>query len=60
MNVTGYTMEWKISKTWSGGDYGPEAGLLTTLVLGLLFYALFKAPIQKQVSALYHPAEDEV
>lgn len=60
MYVTGYRLEWKIAKMWSGGDYGPEAGLLTTLVLALLFYCLYKAPVQKQVSSLYRPDDDEV
>ncbi|MCS7026879.1 MAG: CPBP family intramembrane metalloprotease [Bryobacteraceae bacterium] len=60
MNVTGYAIEWKIGRLWSGGDYGPEAGLLCTMVLGGLFYALQKAPVEKQTSLLYQPGDEEV
>jgi membrane protease YdiL (CAAX protease family) len=60
MKVTGYEMRWNVARMWSGGDYGIEAGLLNTLVLGLLFYALYKAPIRRQESFLYRPDDDEV
>ncbi len=58
MKVTGYSMEWNVSTLWSGGEYGPEAGLLTTLVLAVLFYGLYKAPIVRQHSHLYQPDDD--
>lgn len=60
MNVTGYAMSWKISRSWSGGDYGPEAGLLCTCALGVLFYLMWKAPVQRQLSLLYQPDDEEV
>src|SRR6202167_6810612 len=49
MDVTGYAMHWeiggKIGGLLSGGAYGPEGGLLTTVVaIGLLFYVA-KAPV---------------
>jgi uncharacterized protein len=52
MDVTGYAMHWelagKIGGLLSGGAYGPEGGLLTTVVaIGLLFYVA-KAPVQQQ------------
>jgi membrane protease YdiL (CAAX protease family) len=59
MNVTGYALVWNLPEKWSGGAYGPEAGLLNTFVLGILFYALWKAPVQRQVAFLYRP-DDEV
>src|SRR5690242_18745690 len=31
MNVTGYEMSWNAGALWSGGDYGPEASLLTSV-----------------------------
>jgi len=57
MKVTGYSMEWNVSTLWSGGEYGPEAGLLTTAVLVLLFYGLYKAPVVRQHSHFYQPEE---
>ena len=48
MILTGYSYEWLVDGLWSGGAYGPEGGVLCSLVLLLLigFFAL--APIQKQ------------
>ena len=52
MDITGYTMHWRIGALFSGGAYGPEGGLLTTAVaIGLMFF-LAKAPIQHQRAAL--------
>ncbi|MDX1982445.1 MAG: type II CAAX endopeptidase family protein [Bryobacteraceae bacterium] len=58
MKVTGYSMHWKIADVWSGGEYGPEAGLLTTAAVVMLFAALGKAPVIRQVSSLYKPGDD--
>jgi len=46
--VTGYTIRWKLPALWSGGEYGPEGGLLGTAVLGLLFVGLWRAPVRRQ------------
>jgi membrane protease YdiL (CAAX protease family) len=57
MEVTGYSLHWKIGELWSGGSYGPEGGLLTTaIVVALLFY-LQKAPIQPQPAFLLQEPE---
>ncbi len=48
MGVTGYVLHWKIGEPWSGGEYGPEGGWLTTVVVVALFFYLHKAPIQHQ------------
>lgn len=45
MGTTGLVLTWKIGDLWSGGDYGPEGGLLTTLVLPILGWCLYKAPV---------------
>jgi hypothetical protein len=37
---------------WSGGDYGPEGGLLTTIFVIGLFFALAKAPVRTQTAAI--------
>ena len=52
MRLTGFTMRWSAGKLWSGGEYGPEASVLTSAVLLLLFAYLWRAPIRRQPSAL--------
>jgi membrane protease YdiL (CAAX protease family) len=52
MDVTGYTMHWSLGVLWTGGNYGPEGGLLTTAIVGALFYYLYKAPIHRQTAFL--------
>ncbi|MCX6633229.1 MAG: type II CAAX endopeptidase family protein [Candidatus Solibacter sp.] len=55
MKVTGYEMSWTAGSLWSGGEYGPEASVLTSVVLIALFVYLRKAPIRRQVSPLTDP-----
>jgi membrane protease YdiL (CAAX protease family) len=45
MGTTGLKLDWHIGPLWSGGEYGPEAGLLNTLVLPVLGWALWRAPV---------------
>ncbi len=52
MNVTGYEMTWSAGTLWSGGEYGPEASALTSVVMLILFAYLWKAPIRRQVSPI--------
>jgi uncharacterized protein len=52
MGTTGLILKWNVGKLWSGGDYGPEGGLLSTLVLPILGYWLWKAPVETQVPYL--------
>jgi membrane protease YdiL (CAAX protease family) len=40
MGVTGYALEWHASDLWSGGGYGPEGSLPTSLVVIALPFAL--------------------
>ena len=37
MGVTGYTLRWSVGSLWSGGSYGPEGSVLTTLIVVALF-----------------------
>jgi uncharacterized protein len=60
MNVTGSEMSWTAGTLWSGGAYGPEASVLTSAAVALLFVALWKAPVRRQVSALTDHAESAV
>jgi membrane protease YdiL (CAAX protease family) len=52
MGVTGYTVRWKAGELWSGGAYGPEGGLPTTLAALALFFYLWKAPVRTQEAFL--------
>jgi membrane protease YdiL (CAAX protease family) len=55
MKVAGYEMSWTAGDLWSGGDYGPEASVLTSVVVLLLAFYLWKAPIRRQPSPLTDP-----
>ncbi len=57
MRLTGYTLEWKISPSWTGGGYGPEGGLLCTVVVLLLGVYLWKAPVSPQELVLTQAKE---
>jgi uncharacterized protein len=60
MRLTGFTMRWSAGTLWSGGEYGPEASILTSAVMFLLFVYLWKAPIRRQSSALLDPPAGDV
>jgi len=55
MEITGHEMVWTAGKLWSGGEYGPEASLLTSLVIIVLFVYVWKAPLRRQSSPLADP-----
>jgi hypothetical protein len=42
MEVTGYALRWRTDDLWSGGGYGLEGGLFTTLVVAGLFFLLYR------------------
>ncbi len=54
IEVTRYFYRWDLTPLWSGGNYGPEGGLLTTIFAIALFFALARAPIRPQVAAIAH------
>ena len=56
MGVTGYSMHFKIGGLWSGGAYGPEGGLLTSITAVAMFFYLQRAPIQHQEAFLLREA----
>jgi membrane protease YdiL (CAAX protease family) len=58
VTATGYRLAWNTPSWVSGGGYGPEAGLLCTLILPVLGYALFKAPIQTETPPLLSSVEE--
>jgi membrane protease YdiL (CAAX protease family) len=59
IRVTGYSMNWTAGELWSGGNYGPEAGLLCTIILGALIAFLWKAPIIEQTLPLVRRAGEQ-
>jgi len=42
MGVTGYTLKWNVGVLWSGGGYGVEGSVLTTLIVVALFFVVQK------------------
>ena len=59
MKVTGYAMAWSAGSLWSGGDYGPEASVLTSAALLALSVYVLKAPVYRQTSPLVGPPAEE-
>jgi membrane protease YdiL (CAAX protease family) len=47
IRVTRYELVWKSGGAWSGGAYGPEASLLSLLVLPVLAAMIWKAPVRR-------------
>jgi uncharacterized protein len=60
MNVTGHEILWTAGKLWSGGAYGPEASVLTSGALVLLFVYLHFAPLSRQSAPLGGSAAKEL
>lgn len=58
IGMTGHEMVWKAGALWSGGEYGPEASILTTAALVLLWVYVGRAPIGRQISPLTDPPKD--
>lgn len=58
MKMTGHDMVWTVGNLWSGGEYGPEASLLTSIVMIVLAVYIWKAPIRRQPSPLTDLATD--
>ena len=51
IRVTEYQLVWKAGDLWSGGAYGPEASLLASFVLLVLFAVVWKMPVRKGTAA---------
>jgi membrane protease YdiL (CAAX protease family) len=52
IEVTRYFYRWDLTPLWSGGAYGPEGGLLTTIFVIALFFVLARARIKPQRAAI--------
>jgi len=60
VNVSGFTirlmghqMEWTAGPLWSGGGYGPEGSILTSVVLVALALFVWRAPVRNQRSEVF-------
>jgi len=60
MGITGHEVVWTAGNLWSGGAYGPEASVLTSGVLVVLFWYVWKAPLRRQYSPLTDPPAEPV
>lgn len=60
MGVSGYTVRWRVAEIWSGGSYGPEASVLTCIVIVALLLFLRVAPVHAQRPLLVSGREQEV
>jgi membrane protease YdiL (CAAX protease family) len=58
IEVTRYYYKWDLAALWSGGDYGPEGGLLTTIFAIALFFVLHRAPIVPQPAMIARNLND--
>jgi membrane protease YdiL (CAAX protease family) len=52
IDLTRYVYQWDLSPLWSGGAYGPEGGLLTTIFGALVLYVVLRAPVAKQTARI--------
>jgi membrane protease YdiL (CAAX protease family) len=59
IGLTGYALRWRVSELWSGGEYGPEAGVLTTFVVVALLVFLRKAPLLRSPAPLLDDRKQE-
>jgi membrane protease YdiL (CAAX protease family) len=57
IRVAGYELVWKSGDLWSGGKYGPEASVITSAVLAILFLLVWKVPVHR--SRLYFLDDSE-
>lgn len=53
IRLVGHEMVWNSGILWSGGDYGPEGSILTSIVLIALALYLWKAPVCSQPSEVF-------
>lgn len=59
LSLSGYAISWNAHPLFSGGEYGPEGSILTTLAAFALGYWLYRARIEQQHALLLHPTGRE-
>jgi uncharacterized protein len=60
IQVVGYRLVWKAGNLWSGGAYGPEASILATVLLAVLFVVVWKMPVRRGSAYLLDAKPDEL
>jgi membrane protease YdiL (CAAX protease family) len=61
IKVTGYELIWRAGDLWSGGSYGPEASVITSMVIVLVLVAVWKVPVARGTAYLVpESAADEL
>jgi hypothetical protein len=55
LGLTGYELKWKAARWLSGGEYGPEGSVLTTVACVLLIAWLWRSRVHRQPSLLLDP-----
>lgn len=58
IDVTRYVYRWDVSALWSGGSYGPEGGLLTTIFGIFTLVAVCLVPVARQKAAIAQVLND--
>jgi uncharacterized protein len=59
IQVVGYRVVWKAGTLWSGGAYGPEASILATVVLLMMFVVVWYIPVRRGSAYLLDAQTDE-
>lgn len=59
MGVTGYILQWRAGDVWSGGAYGPEASILTTLAVAGAGWMVYRARLTPQRLVLLEPNREQ-
>jgi uncharacterized protein len=59
IQVVGYRVVWKAGTLWSGGAYGPEASILATVVLLMMFVVVWYVPVRRGSAYLLDAQTDE-
>jgi hypothetical protein len=57
IKVTGYELIWRAGDLWSGGLYGPEASVITSMVIVVLLIAISKVPAAKGTAYMVPESE---
>lgn len=58
IDVTRYSYRWDLAPVWSGGEYGPEGGLLATVFVVALFAVLLRTRVGVQTAGVASKLND--